>query len=806
MFIFNIRTALRGILKNKIASAINLFGLSAAFTALILILMYVVQELSYDRYHEKADRIFRVTRSEVDSNSLQEFQFGHVNYSFTIHSKNEFPEDIEAAVRFSDCSNSLLSYENKRAFVESKLFFADPEIFDVFSWKLITGNPKTALQNINSLVISRTAANRYFGNLENSIGRVLLLNNETPLTVTGVMEDVPDNSHFKPDLLISMSTRERMDGLDMLMTSQSNNDAVYLLLKDGADLDMLKREIPARLDKYYPLIGDGVKSSEVYRYHYWPLSDLHLHFGLDSSTEPNGNYLVLYVLIFTAVLILVIACINFINLSTARLSKRAREVGLRKVIGAHRMSIFVQFICESFLFATLSLCLALVAASLLLPTFNSFLNKSLDLTLLRNPEVLSLVVILLVVVSLAAGGYPAIYLSSFKAADALRQTIGTSWKKFSVRSILVGAQFFVAFLLIAIVIIVRQQLEFINQYDVGFNRSNILVVPASPEMFGKFKTIKDQLESQPGIELVSISSRVPSGRLADAGDAKIERNGQIASLNIRIPDVHVDHDYFQVFGLPIIAGRNFEYGLASDSSEAFVINETAAKSIGWKSNDEAIGKVMHYGNRHGRIIGIVKDFNFESLHEAIKPVVFMITRGRARSLVLRIRETEKNRILSYLAEQYSFWRPGFPFSYYSVTDSYDKQYEKERRIGVGIEFFSFFALLVASLGVFGLSLFMAEQRAKEMGIRKVLGASVRQIVATMSMWFFVLLGVAAVLAAPISYFIGSQWLRTFAFSATIGLTPFIVAFILIGICTLLSISIQMVRTARQSPVRSIGCE
>lgn len=806
MIRFNFLLALRSILKNKTTSFINLFGLSVAFTALVLILIYVIGELGYDQYHEKGDRIYRVTRQGIDSEGKPSIHFGHVNFAFAPHVLHDFPQQVEQVIRFADYSNTLVSYDNgSKSFVETRMFCVDESVFEVFSWKVLSGNPATALKDLNSIAISRSTAQRYFENAD-PLGKMLMMEGEAML-VTAVYEDIPENSHMKADLLISMRSREKWEGFDDLMANQSNNDATYLLLKPGADPATLEKEIPLALDKYYGMGSDGRKSSEGIRYFFWPLKKLHLYFTLDSSTESNGNYAVVYIFLATAFLILFIACINFINMSTARLSQRAKEVGLKKAIGALRYTLFGQFISEAFLFALFSLVLAIGGAYLLLPTFNSFIGKDLSLRMIAEPIVFAAVFSLLLIVSIVAGGYPAMYLSSFKASEVLKRGVTASWKKLSVRSVLVGVQFLLAFLLIVSVIIVRRQLTYLNSYDIGFNKNSLLVLPSSQEILKNFKSVKVQLEQQPGIKQVSMSSRVPSGRLADSQDAKIEENGQMVDVNLRIADIHVDHDYFRVLGLPIVAGRDFDYNLASDSLGAFILNETAVKAIGWKSNEDAVGKVFHYGSlRKGNIVGVVKDFNFESLHEPIKPVVFVVVKSRGRSVIMRIDENEKESVMKYLAEQWSYWRPGFPFTCYSLSDNFEKQYEKEQKVGEGVSFFAAFAIFVSSLGVFGLALFMAEQRSKEMGIRKALGADATHIILLLGRWFFVLMAISGLLSIPITWWLATDWLSSFAFASTVDYIPYVIAFVLVSLCTVLSIAVQIIRTASQNPVRALRYE
>lgn len=802
MLKLNLRLVFRSLLKNRVTSVINLIGLAVSFSAILLIILYLQNELSYDRYHANADRIYRISRESLDSKGNPEFHFGHTQPSLAVYLKQDFQE-VDDVVRLINNGNSLVSY-NQKSNVETRLFFADPSVFSIFSWKVIMGNKSTALKDVNSIAISQSAADRYFKD-ENPIGKMLVLDNEYSLMITAVFEDFPANSHLKADFLAAMATLEKIEGLEQMMEDQSNNYATYVLIKPNSNIKHLESRIGTMLDKYYPLNQDGRKLSEAYRYHTWPLKDLHLFYTLDSETEPNGNYIMIYVFTGTAILILLIACINFINLSTARLSQRAKEVGLKKIVGAHRTALFFQFVLEAFFLGLLSLLLAFGVVYFLLPEFNTFLSKSLRFPALSSPLVLIGLVFILLFVSLVAGGYPALLLSSFKPVDVLKKGVVTSWKKFSVRSVLVGMQFFFSISLIAFVLIVRSQLNFIASFNPGFNTDNILVLPSSPEIYNNFKLIKEQLELQEGIELVSLGSRVPSGRLADNQDVKIEVKGEFLPIDIRLADVHVDHDYIKTLNLKMAAGRDFDLQLASDSTEAFIVNETAVLGLGWKSNEEAIGKAIHYGRyRKGTIVGVVKDFNFESLHEPIKPLVLVVTQGRARSVIFKIDPSKREEIVKHLTQQWSFLRPGFPFSYYSLADNFAKSYEKEVKLGEGVNFFTLFAVLISSLGVFGLGLFMAEQRAREMSIRKVLGASVSVVTVLFVRWFMVLIFIAAICAVPLSYWIAYRWLSSsFAFSAAIGFTPFIIAIVAILICTLFSIGTQILRTASRNPVKDL---
>lgn len=800
MLRLNFLLAIRSLLKNRTTSFINVTGLAVSFTALLLIVLYIQQELNYDQYHANANRIFRISRESLDSKGNTEIHFGHTQPSLAIYLKKDF-EEVEDAVRLSNNGNSLVS-SKELTNVEARMFFADESIFSVFSWKVVKGNKQAPMQEINSITLSQSTASRYFGQ-EDPIGKILVLEGQHSMMVTAVYEDFPANSHFKADFLCSMRSLERINGLDNMMSDQSNNYATYVLLRPNVSVKQFEAKIGVALDNYYSPDPDGRKPSQVYRYHTWALKDLHLYYTMDSETEPNGNYLLVYVFAALATLILAMACFNFINLSTARLSQRAKEVGLKKVIGAQRFTLFMQFVLEAVLSGLVSMVMAFTTAYFLIPDFNSFMGKSFCFSMLTEPSFLLASWILLLMVGLVAGGYPALRLSSFKPSEILRKGVSTSWKRFSLRAALVSIHFFISILLIVSVVVIRSQLDFVASFDPGFDKNNIIVLPSSDVIYKKFRLIKEQLEQQKGIAKVSMGSRVPSGRLDDAQRLKIEKSGQFIPVDLRLADVHVDHDYIKTLGLQIASGRDFDYQIASDSSEAFIINETAVNALGWKSNEDAIGKSIHYGSRHGNIVGVVKDINFESLHEPIKPFVLVVTRGRTRSVIVRIDPLEREAILNYLREQWAYLRPGFPFSYFLLSDNFEKSYQQEIKLAQGINFFALFAIVVSSLGVFGLALFMTEQRSREMGIRKILGANSSSIAVLFAKWFFRLIFWAALVAIPLGYWGAQRWLKNFAFAVPVGVSPFVIALLTIAFCTLVSIGTQIIRTTFSNPVGAL---
>ncbi len=805
MFRNYLTIALRNLWKFKQITFINIFGLAVGMAACILILLFVQNELSYDRYHENADRVYRMSREWRNTDGETSLHLGHVAPPFAPLLKNDFPEIIQHAVRLLS-DNPLITYEaGDKLIVEDNFFFADSDIFDVFTFPMVAGNPETALQEPNSLVITESTAKKYFGN-DDPIGKTLNYNNQVDMKVTGVVKDVPDNSHFHFDMLCSFITVENFFGRENLMSNWgSNNYATYLLLPEGYNLDNLSSQFPAFFDKHMEAY-QGIPPSKSNFLHLWPLTDIHLHSHLDSEIENNGDIAYVYIYTIIALFILGIACINFMNLSTARAGRRAKEVGVRKVMGALRSSLIKQFISESMLVAVFSLIVALVLAVLLLPYFNNFVGKSLSLDIGNNLFIVLLLVGIVLIVGVLAGSYPAFFLSKFQPATILRSKNIPKGSHAYLRGGLVILQFTIAIALVIGLITIEKQLNYVKSKPLGFNKENLLVMPASEEIYNKFELIKAELATRPGIADVTLSSRVPSGRLLDSQDAKAERNGKLEDVNFRIADVHVDHDFMNSFQIHMAGGRNFDKNLVSDSTEAFIINEAAVKAVGWPSAEEAVGKEFHYGDRQGYIIGVVKDFHFESLHQPIAPIVFMITNGRANSVIVRVNQGAIDQTLAYLKERWAYLLPGYPFSYYTVSDQFEQQYASEDKLGLVVEYFSLLAILIAALGLIGLASYMAEQRFKEIGIRKVLGASVGQILLLLGKNFTWLVIIAFVIACPVAYWLMSQWLDTFAYHDTVKWWAFLIAGGFSLIIAWVTIGSQTIRAATSNPIDSLKDE
>ncbi|MCS4435316.1 ABC transporter permease [Aquiflexum gelatinilyticum] len=794
--------------KHPLYVMINIFGLAVGMAVSILILLFVKHELSYDKYHENSDRIVRVSRAWFNQDGEISLHLGHAAPPFGPLIKSDFGDDVEQTVRFFNF-NPLVKY-NDDAFVEERFFFADPEVFEVFSWKLLEGKSDVLGQFSDAIILTETMAKKYFGN-ENPIGKTLeleLVGNRVPFQVRGLMEDVPDNSHFQVDFLASMRPVNDFYGGEeqMMQNYGSNNFSTYLLLAEGVKAEVLEAKLPELIDRHMGENQAGVPASKGTQLFLWPLTDIHLHSNLDSEIEPNGNIDYVYVYLAVALFILLIACINFMNLSTARSSLRSMEVGLRKVMGADRSGLVRQFMGESFVLAFIALVFAVILVFVFLPVFANFTDKALSFNLIKNPEYLFGLLGLALFVGLISGSYPALFLSGFTPSKVLKGVFkaGSGHKQF--RSALVTGQFAISVMLIVAVLVVISQLNFMQSKDLGFKKDDLVVLPANQNITGNYLILKDRLENHPGIREVSISSRVPSGRLLDSQGASAEVNGELSQVNVRIADIHVAHNFTQTFGIPIVAGRTFDYLQATDSTEAFVLNEAAIRAIGWSSPEEAVGKQFNYGGRKGYVTGVMKDFHFESLHQPIVPIVFMISVDRSNLVTIKIDAEKKEETLAYLKEEWQQLRPDYPFDPLFVDEGFNRQYEAENKVKTIFTFFAGLAVLISILGLLGLTTFETEQRTREIGIRKVMGAETFNIVTLLGKDFMKLVFFGFLIAVPISWYGMSQWLEDFAFRIGISWQVFLIAGLVAGLIAAVTVSGQAIKAALANPVKSIKNE
>jgi putative ABC transport system permease protein len=799
MFRNYLKIALRNLLRHKVFSAINILGLAVGMAGSILILLFVRAELGYDRFHANADRIWRVTREWVNEDGATSLHLGFVAPPIAPLLANDFP-DIQRAVRIQTPGSLLVSRED-RHYMEERVIFADRDFFEIFTFPLIKGDPATALKDPYSVILTERTAKKYFGD-EDPMGRTVKVDRRIDCTVTGVAAESPRASHFHFDVIGSLKTLEELYGRREFENWGSNNYATYLLLPAGYPIEQLAGRLPAFLDRH-----QGQGSSAKSRLHLQRLTDIHLRSHLDSEIEVNSDIATVVVFSAVAAFILLIACVNFMNLSTARASIRAREVGLRKVVGADRKRLVRQFLGESLLMSLLALAAAMAVVLAVRPAFGAFVARDLSLDVLRNPGLLAGLAGMVLFVTLAAGAYPAFFLSSLRPIAVLKGSRGSSSHGAAFRAALVVFQFAISIVLIVCVGVVGRQLRYTQAKRLGFEKEQVVVLAMDDSMRGRYDAMRQDLLSNPGVVDAAGSRRVPSGRLLDSSGAQVVSGGASRPVDFRIAFVCVDYAFIDTYRMEMAAGRNFSRDHPSDAAEAFILNETAARRLGW-TPEQAVGQALSYGygNRKGSVVGIVRDFHFESLHQEISPLVLFIRPQDFRLMSVRLRPGSVPATLDFLRRRWAEWRPDHPFQYYFIDERFGELYGAERRLGQVFRSFSFLAVFIACLGLYGLASYSTEMRTKEIGIRKVMGATVPSLAAMISRDFAKWVLAANIVAWPAAYFAMSAWLRGFAYRIGLGAGPFLTAGLAAFLVALLTVSSLAVRAALGDPVEALRSE
>ena len=787
------KVAFRKLWSQKAFSFINIIGLSVGMTACFLIYLYVSFELSYDQFHTKADRIYRLvadikTPTEVINASGP-------SWAVPPNAKDEFPE-VESFVRISN--DNLLIRKGDIKFQEENIIYADSAFFHVFDFKLLKGNPQTALRDQMSLVFSETAAKKYFGNAD-PMGQTLLITGEgIPAKVTGIMKDMPENSQIKADVIVSMTTitQKFAQGID----SQWGNygASAYLLLKAGTNPKALEAKFPGFLERRN---GTEMKKSQMYATLFLePLKDVYLRSTRNGSKTGNINNV--YIFAIVAIFILLIACINFINLTTARAAERAKEVGIRKVAGADKQQLIVQFVGESLILCFIAFLLTVLFSILLLPLFNQLAGKTISTGIIRNPVNIVLLFIEAMSIGLLAGIYPAFVLTSFKPVTVLKGRFATGTKGIMLRKALVVSQFTISIALIIATIVVYNQMSYMRSQDLGFNKDQMLVVDTNGDPAKD--AFKQAVLSIPNVKSTATSSSVPGGGNPGAYSEieNVKGDLQIANLDLYF----VDFDYIPQFKIKVLAGRPFSRDFMTDTTQAMVLNEAAVKMFGYSSPQQAIGKRFKQWGREGKIIGVVKDFHFHGLQQPIKPLSMRIEPGGANLVSIKVAATNLPATITSIENKWKALIPNRPFSYYFLDEFFDKQYRGEERFGKLFLNFAVLAIIISCLGLLGLASYSTVQRTKEIGIRKVLGASVSGIVNLLSIDFLKLVIISFVIAAPLAWYFMHQWLEDFAYHTNVNVWVFVAAGILALAIALFTVSFQAIRAAIANPVKSLRTE
>ncbi|MCW3109884.1 MAG: FtsX-like permease family protein [Segetibacter sp.] len=804
MFRNYIKIALRNLSRNKSFSAINILGLSVGISVCFIIMLFVQDELSYDRFNEKADRIVRVIfKASINGGKINE---SNVMPPVAQALKSDYAE-VQEATRLR-VSYSKITYANK-TFKEGTLAFVDANFFNVFTLPFIKGDSKTALQQPNTVIITKEMAKKYFSN-EDPIGKVLTFNNydNAQYKVTGVIDKIPANSHFHFDMFGSMESLPEAKAA----TWMASNFFTYVVLKEGYDYKKLEAKLPRMVEKYMgPQIQKEMgmslsqfrtKGNEL-GFALQPLTDIHLHGDSSSELEAGGDVRYVYIFGAIAIFMLVIACINFINLSTASASKRAKEVGVRKVIGSGKSDLIKQFLLESVLLTLFALLVSFVLVQRALPVFNDLSGK--NLTFGNDIMPLAAFVLLGILVGILAGIYPAFFLSSFKPIAVLKGKFSGGNKSFGLRSGLVVFQFFISVCLIVGTIVVYQQMKYIQNKKLGYDKEQLLVLSNSYALGKDEPIFKEQLLKDPRVVNVTISAYKPAGP-SNNNNALAYPEGKDNQI-MKTLEYHVDEQYIPTLGMQMVAGRNFSKEFATDSS-AMVINETAAKAFGWGNN--VVGqRIVRQNSERGKdftytVIGVVKDFNFKSLHEPVTPLLMVLK--PEWGLIVKVKTADISGLLSSIKQQWEKFNTEEPFTYTFMDELYNKTYSAEQKTGRILNIFAVLTILVACLGLFGLATYTAEQRTKEIGIRKVLGASVTQVTNMLSKDFIKLVLISCIIAFPISYWAMYKWLQDFAYRINIGWTVFVLAGLSASMIALLTVSFQAIKAAIANPVKSLRTE
>ncbi len=801
MFRTYIKIAWRNLVKNKIYSFINIGGLAIGMACFLMITMFIRHELSYDQYHVQADNIYRVVHHFKHQNSEVRQIWGSAPIGEAL--KSNFSE-VQETVQFSGRCDILLKHEDK-AFQESNCFFVDSSVFDVFSWTLLSGNPKTALEAPYSIVLTESMAKKYFGDKDpmgKTIegGRTGGRANEGVYTVTGVMKDVPSNSHFTFDILMSMSSF-RQSNENIFGFWGYVDFYTYFLVKDEFNLASFQSKVDQYLKENLP-----EDEAETYFLSFEPLIRAYLYSDAERQPGVVGNLSNIFVFMIIGLFILVIACINFMNLATARSLERAKEVGIRKVIGADKKGLIYQFLGESLVMVFLASIVGIVIVIIALKGMQEITGKDFEIKHIFDGFTIIVYSATVLCTGFLAGMYPAFILSGFKPVSVLKGVFKTSPQGAILRKGLVIFQFSLSIALIASTVIVYSQLEYMLNKSLGFNREHMLTVDFNydAQVLNKLDVIKNTFLSNSSVSSVSASRSVPGSYFPGAGTEIEIPQGDMVHQTLSL--FEVDIDFIPHFGIDMAAGRPYSRDFPSDTASSMIINEAAAKLYGYKNPKEIIGKRFSQWGKEGRVVGVVKDFNYLSLHQNVEPLALRLEPLSSRYFTLKVQSENLPNTIAEIESQWKSLVPHRPFVYNFLNDSFNKQYIADIRFKKLFTLFSSLAILIACLGLLGLATYSAVQRTKEIGVRKVLGAEASSIVKLLSIDFMKLVVIAILVATPFSWYAMHKWLEGYAYQIHVNWWVFCISGCIAIVIALFTVSFQAIRAARVNPVKSLRTE
>ena len=798
MFKNYLTITIRKMVRNKGYTVINISGLALGFACSLLIIAYITTELSYDQYHKNADRIFRLGT---------EFNIGTMRGKFAISNlpigeilKKDYPEVVNST-RFRQFDfRTLVEYQDK-TFFEENIFFADNSVFEIFTYPFLKGIPKTALSTAYSIVVTEEIALKYFGT-EEPIGKQLSLDNGQKFTVTGVLKNIPDNSHFRFNMLCSFETFRQWNGAQMERWMGDFNNYTYILLNEKTAYTQLEQKFPPLIEANIGEILQAVGGK--LDFFLQPLTDIHLSSDIEGDISAPGDIIYIYIFALIAFFILLIACINFMNLTTARSTDRAKEVGMRKVLGANRSKLINQFFGESLIYSFLALSLALLVVRLALPHFSSIAGINLHLDYINTTWLIPGLLGITIFVGILAGSYPALFLSAFRPAEILRGNTKKGKKGSGLRDILVILQFTISIILISGTLIVLNQINYMKTINPGFDKEHVVVLPVLDNSIREsIESIKAELRTNPGILDITISSHIPSH---GARHNAFVPEGYTPEESKMMAAISTDHNFLETLKMELVSGRNFSPDFTTDPQQSVIINQTAAQDFGWEN---PIGKtIIELDGQQTKktVIGVVKDFHFKSLHNKIDPLFIENSSAYFNTILIRINPTDISGTMTNLENKWRQIDPTGTFDYLFLDEEFDSQYRAEERLSTLFSYFTLIAIFIACLGLLGLASFNAEQKTKEIGIRKVLGASTIKIVLLLSKKFMKWIIMANIIAWPITYFIMINWLQNFAYQTKPGLYLFLLSGIITLIIAMLTVSYQSVKAALANPVNSLKYE
>jgi len=810
-------TAWRNITRDKFYTLLNIAGLAIGLTAAIFIFLYIIDELTYDKSHLNYRRIYRLESHFVINGKDDLFAATQVPLGPTL--KDEYPE-IEEYVRVAPTGTLFLKF-GEREFQEDSIYFADSTIFRVFTHPMVKGDPANALNRPYTLVMTETLARKYFGE-DNPLGQTIKSVEGNLYEVTGVIKDLPGNVHLKFDGLLSAATFREQVGAERFNDRSAGSFwnigiYTYIMLKEGASFNPILEKFPAFYDKYMKSIGDQINGSFTLMAK--PLARVH-HYSSDLGyDQPGGNIKYIYVFSLVAMLILVIACINYMNLATARSAKRSKETGMRKIAGAQRRMLIRQFLIESLVIAVFSTLLAMLLSRIMLPVFNMISNKSLTFEVIWTPVILCGIAAVAILVGLISGSYPAFYLSSFDPVNVIKGQTDTRGGNGLLRKVLVVFQFGISVAMITGTFIINSQLRFMQNSDPGFNKDNLVVMEMRDTTFKKsLEPFRQELLKNPDIQGVAFSSGNPGYNIS-IQVMRIE--GDSGSIVERaINNFFADYDYLNLMGINIVEGRGYERSMKSDIDKAFVINETAARKFGWIDSASlaqgnyasAIGKRFQLGynddgsfDRDGQIVGIMKDFHYASMHNPIEPIVILLNDRDRFHFFANIRIGNKNRrqTLEYIDKVRQKFNDRYPFQYKFLDENLRDYYRAEKRVGMLTRTFAVLTIIIAALGLLGLSSFLTQTRTREIGIRKIAGASANHIMMMFAREFSIWILLANIIAAPVSLLVLNKWLLSFPYKTEIHVWIFIIGLVISLFVALLTVSLRVIQAASVNPSEAV---